>query len=429
MKKGISLILALVLTLGVFSGCAGSKSIPEAAETPETAETPVPTETQAPTEDPGPAEEPEQIDADAAYQAILDAFAAAWAKHGGDETVCTIDGQKINWDLYYYLLSDELMTAVYYMGGMPDDYGIQITEDMTMEEYLKESALSKAKYYAEAYAQAEERDVVLSEEQEQTLRDYMDQMIEKYGGEEALAEAMKESCLTPETFRYLLRSSDLLTAMMESSCGAKGEKMSEEDVLDWARDKGYVRIKHILYFFYDDAGAELDEEGKAAQKTRAEETLAQLLALSDDREAMEALFDEKMAADSGDAGGLSHFPDGYTFTQGTMYPEFEDAAFALEDYALSDLVESQSGYHILLRLPLDTEGTTMDQDANTGAYMTLRQSAANDLFGRELAGWIKNARVEWEPAFEELDLNELFDAPGPQAEEEPAGESAEETSE
>ena len=93
-----------------------------------------------------------------------------------------------------------------------------------------------------------------------------------------------------------------------------------------------------------------------------------------------------------------------------MYEVFEEAAFALEEYGLSEIVESQSGYHIILRLPLLPEGHTLDQNANTGAYMTLRESAANDLFSTELAGWIRDAQVVWTPGFEDLDLNELFSA-------------------
>ncbi len=38
------------------------------------------------------------------------------------------------------------------------------------------------------------------------------------------------------------------------------------------------------------------------------------------------------------------FPEGYTFTnEAAMYPEFKEAAFALEEYGLSDVVESSAG--------------------------------------------------------------------------------------
>ena len=93
-----------------------------------------------------------------------------------------------------------------------------------------------------------------------------------------------------------------------------------------------------------------------------------------------------------------------------MVTEYEDAAFALGDYGLSEVVETSYGYHILLRLPLLADGMTMDQDSGTGAYMTLRQSAANDMFNTALTGWINDAEVVWtSPEFEQLDFNALFD--------------------
>ena len=82
--------------------------------------------------------------------------------------------------------------------------------------------------------------------------------------------------------------------------------------------------------------------------------------------------------------------------------------FALGDYELSDPVETDYGYHILLGLPLEPDGLTMDQDANTGEYMTLRQTAANELFNRQLVEWIDSAQVEWAEGYEDLDFNALF---------------------
>ena len=52
------------------------------------------------------------------------------------------------------------------------------------------------------------------------------------------------------------------------------------------------------------------------------------------------------------------------------------AAFALGEYELSEPVESQAGYHIILRLPLDPEGKTME-DAH-GEMMGVLERARHE---------------------------------------------------
>lgn len=401
-KKLLAILLSMTLLLGALAACGETlETAPEAS--PEVTAEPAPTQE--------PAAEPieETEEADARTQAILDALAAARESHDPDEVVCTVDGQDVTWDLYYYLLSDELLTVIYYMGGLPEDYGEALTEDMTLQDYLLETAEAKAKYYTIAHTEAVERALGLTEEQEQEIEEYIGELVESYGGEEALIAAMAEANLTPDLFRTILRSNEELTALMEFLYGANGEKLSEAEVLDWAAQQGYIRVKHILYYFQNEDGSEMNDEEKAALRERAEATLAELRAIESNAELANA-FHERMNADSGDLGGLISFQDGYTFTSGTMYPVFEEAAFALEEYALSDIVESDSGYHLILRLPLDTECVTMDQDANTGEYMTLRQSAANDLFSRALAGWMEEAEITWNEVFKNLDLNALFAA-------------------
>ena len=130
-----------------------------------------------------------------------------------------------------------------------------------------------------------------------------------------------------------------------------------------------------------------------------------------------ARFDELMA--EADDPGMTNFPDGYIFTDDQMVQEFEDGARALADYEISDIVESNYGYHIILRLPLDPDGKTLSQDSGTGDYMTLRADAANELFNNMLIDWINNAEVEWKGDFGTMDYNELFTLP-----EEPAAKSA-----
>ena len=395
--------LALALALLVLCGCGRAKTEPEPTEAPAAEPTGAPAAepTEAPEAEPTP--DPEEL-----YKAAMARMDRAWKSVEPDTVVCTIDGEAVTWDTYFYLLSDELMTMLYYTGTLPESFDQQLTEDRTMEQYLRDMALAKAEYYTLAHTRAAAAGVTLSQEKEQELADYWTDLTEQYGGEDALQESLEGNFLTRDVFERLLRCSEELGAMVEELYGVNGGKLTPEEVLAWAAEDEYIRVKHVLYFFYDDAGLPLDEDGKAGQLARAEATLEELKALLDDPEALEARFDEIMNADSGDAGGLSRFPEGYTFTSGTMYPEFEEAAFALEEYGLSDIIESQSGYHIILRLPLDPDGATMDQDSNTGDYLTLRASAAADMFGKQMAEWIKAARVEWAEGYEDLDLDVLF---------------------
>lgn len=406
-KKWLALLLSAALALGLLAGCAAAPET-ETAETVETTAAPETEADQTPETETGTEED---AGADAQFQAVMDRLQRAWETYEPGTPVCTIDGQEVRWSEYYGFLSDELMTLVfYYLGDIPEDFGAEATEDRTIAELLQESALMKAKLYAVAHSRALSEGVELSEEAEQGIQAQWDEMAEQAGGEEELLSSLAESYMDRDTAFLILRGNEEISALMEHFYGLEGEKLPEEDALAWAEEGGYARVKHILYFFYDDDGQPLDEDGMAEQRARAEATLSELQGLLGDKEALEARFDEIMAADTGDAGGLSSFPEGYTFTSGTMYAEFEDVAFALEEYALSEIVASQAGYHILLRLPLDPDGLTMDQNANTGGYLTLRQDAANDLFNRMLIDWINAAEVEWAPGFEELDLNALFAA-------------------
>ena len=96
----------------------------------------------------------------------------------------------------------------------------------------------------------------------------------------------------------------------------------------------------------------LTDEQKAEKKALAEEIKQKLDACEGDIDELTALFQE-LADQYSEDPGRETYPTGYTFTTGSMVQEFEDAAYALSEGEVSEVVESSFGYHILLRLPLD----------------------------------------------------------------------------
>ena len=83
------------------------------------------------------------------------------------------------------------------------------------------------------------------------------------------------------------------------------------------------------------------------------------------------LFDQLMEQYNEDTGESS-YPHGYCFTSGTMVTEFEDACKALEPYEVSGVVESQHGYHVILRMPIQGDDLVM-----SSAGWTRRTSAGS----------------------------------------------------
>lgn len=104
--------------------------------------------------------------------------------------------------------------------------------------------------------------------------------------------------------------------------------------------KNYRTIKHILFNTTDASTGEAIRTKEEA-KQLADDTLAKINAGEN--------FDTLMNELSEDPG-LAQYPDGYTFAQdGSMVPQFESAAFKLNEGEVSEAVETDYGYHILKR--------------------------------------------------------------------------------
>lgn len=159
-----------------------------------------------------------------------------------------------------------------------------------------------------------------------------------FGTDEAYQQALLDSYLTEAIYRDSVETDKLASNIYEYYFGEKGTKvMSDEDVLKKVNES-YVHVKHVLI--------EKDAEGETTKKDLATEVAAKAKAGED----FDALIKEY-----GTDPGMEASPDGYYFTFGEMVKPFEDASFAMKVDEVSDIVESDFGYHIIKKYPIQEE--------------------------------------------------------------------------
>ena len=157
---------------------------------------------------------------------------------------------------------------------------------------------------------------------------------------------------------------------------------------------GYITADHILLATQDAAtGEALSDEEIAAKKALAEELAEKLSSYTG--EDLSAYFASLADEYSEDPGRASN-PAGYTFTTGSMVQEFENAAYALAEGEVSGIVESQFGYHILLRLPLD----------ESAAADSVREEYFSNLITQE----VEAAQIRTSSLYSALDARALYEA-------------------
>ncbi len=125
----------------------------------------------------------------------------------------------------------------------------------------------------------------------------------------------------------------------------KDIKVSDQDVKDFYNkhkkeyDKDVLDAAHILFLTTDEKGKKLPDDKKKEVKKKAEEVL---------KKAKDGEDFAKLAKEySQDPGSKDKGGELGEFEKGQMVPEFEKAAMALKPGEISDIVESQFGYHII----------------------------------------------------------------------------------
>ena len=274
-----------------------------------------------------------------------------------DAIVASLNGNGASADLVAYWIGYDvsyLDSYMQYYSGSSINWDDTLSDGMSVADYVKASVLSSVKQHLVLENLASKYGVTLTAEQEAAMAESNQSYIDQYGSEEAFEAEIAKLGMRRETYDRVARSNYLYQNLYQL-CNIEGSALyaSDEDLAVYAADQNYITADHILLSTKDlTTGEALTDEQKAEKKALAEEIKQKLDACEGDIDELTALFQELADQYSEDPGRES-YPTGYTFTTGSMVQEFEDAAYALSEGEVSEVVESSFGYHILLRLPLD----------------------------------------------------------------------------
>ena len=342
-------------------------------------------------------------------------FDAMRELYPADTTAVTVAGESLNWGVYRDWLRMQGLQIEDYFRQMAAYYGMSADWEgsvgdgsgMTYAQYLQRETNESLASFLAIRAFAKENGVALDEEQRASLEP--EAMAAEIVGEgatvEQLAEKLEsESHMTVDAFRYYSESVMLFRNCHDALYGEGGEKVDAADVVKYLEDEGYLSAGHILFMTIDpNTGDKLDAETVAAKKQQAEEIVAELRAI-EDREELTKRFLELKEQYCED-GGKTAYPDGYTFTPGTMVAAFEEAVRSLEDYGVSDPVESTYGYHVILRLPLDADSLLFSAQ---GTPSTARSQMAQEDLSEKLDAFYTANPPAYAEGLEALDLTQYL---------------------
>jgi peptidyl-prolyl cis-trans isomerase C len=147
------------------------------------------------------------------------------------------------------------------------------------------------------------------------------------------------------------------------------------------REPEQVHAAHILV----KVDPKADEKQKAEARKRIEEILKRVQAGADFRALAQEVSDSPDKEKGGDLG---------YFRRGQMVKPFEDAAFKLKPGEVSDVVETQFGYHIIKVFERRPEGMPTYVEVKDRIELMFRQERLQAEVNREAENLRKQAKVE-----------------------------------
>ena len=310
--------------------------------------------------------------------------------------VATVDGVDItaNELLYWVALCCDDILEYYSLTEVPWDME---SDGRKLGEYILEDALQGAVTYHIVEKKAQEEGLSVSQDEMDTILQTLKSITadqEKLGL--TTRTYLWQFMLTSDLYVWYCQCEYLSQALADKRYGVTTSGYpTDNEILAYLEDElGLYSTKHILLATKDlTTYQDLAADEIAKKKAKAEDILKQLR----DSDDPVALFDTLMKQNSEDPGLVSS-PDGYLGVMpGAFDSAYEQAAVKLEEGQISDVVQGDSGFHIILRLPLGLDPADY------------RESFIDQKMLEERDGWLEAADIQVKDAYKTVKPEVFYD--------------------
>ncbi len=287
-----------------------------------------------------------------------------------------VNGQLISEEAIQFEM--QRLVQFYTQNGVPE---AQIKEQLPM---LVERATEQAVGTKLLMDEAAKRNAPVSEEK---IEEQLDKVVEQVGGVEPFKKALEQQQIDEVAFREQLKEGCRVDLLIQDA--VKGVCDPTEDVI-----KGYyaehkedfqkgerVLAQHILI---SPDGTEEASKSAARQKISAIK----------ERVAGGADFSDEAAAHSMCPSGKEGGSLGW-FGRGMMVPEFDQAAFGMKIGDVSDVVETQFGFHLIYKTDHEDVAEASYDDCRTKVLELLRHSKRGEAVTAYVDSLKADATIEY----------------------------------
>jgi len=334
-------------------------------------------------------------------------FEAAITAFPPDTVMLRSGDLTLSWAEFYIVLFDILINQLVGIYGFEISWD-EVIDEETLADVVMEYSVNEALTFLVYRYGVSSTGFTMNEQDLAEITLDIDSYIEELGSKEALEEHLRQNSgvYSFEVFENIIILEHSIGLLADNLFGEEGSLFPDESVAEYVaeNDLDLLMALHIVWEVeFDDSGAPLNAVSQLAEAERVLDILKGRVNSPDFIE----FFKEMMLEHSEDPGRFEA-PDGYLFTYDAMVPEFSDTTVGLNIGELSGIVETEYGYHIIFRAPVNYDSILFTDRGISPA--SLRQMAAANYFESLLLEWRAsvNRDLERSPEFYEIDLSRIF---------------------